>query len=516
MYKVLIVDDEHFIRERLVTIIPWEEYDLVVASVAEDGESALEQIRAVSPDIVITDIRMPDMTGLEMIARAEAYRPNTQFIILSAYSEFDYARRALQLGVTDYLLKPTKPEELLQVLLKQVDRLEQLKVLRNRDRRNRYYEESIRSQYIQELILGDQPGYEWKEECVQVGLKWLLDGELRLHLITLDGADQHGHMESAKIDQFAVQNVMFELIAEYEAICPIRLSFGKWLLVTGGISSQEELLIFARRLYDSIERFTKKKVHIMISESGQSPLQLSGLFWETEKMMAYMGANPEEPVRFLLPSRDEMTYMQWTKPMTELIGWILQGDTDRVIEWLNQLAPAFMEWELKAAERWCFEWLSTIREHAQAQGEGLLPNTDDLRMRISGHTKIKELLYFFTHEIHHLLRQRHGKGIHRLIRLALERIGKEYEQDLQLTTIAEDLGLSPVYLSELFKQQTGVTFRVHLLRARMGAAIRLLKDPTLKVYEVSYKVGYNKVEHFVKLFKREYGMTPSEYRGALV
>ena len=78
---------------------------------------------------------------------------------------------------------------------------------------------------------------------------------------------------------------------------------------------------------------------------------------------------------------------------------------------------------------------------------------------------------------------------------------QEYEQDIQLTTIAEDLGLSPVYLSELFKQQTGVTFRAHLLQARMGAAIRLLKDPTLKVYEVSYKVGYNKVEHFVNCSK---------------
>ena len=85
-----------------------------------------------------------------------------------------------------------------------------------------------------------------------------------------------------------------------------------------------------------------------------------------------------------------------------------------------------------------------------------------------------------------------------------------------MTTIAEELGLSPVYLSELFKQQTGITFRTHLLQARMGAAVRLLKDPTLKVYEVSYQVGYNKVEHFVKLFKKEYGMTPSEYRGALV
>ncbi|GGF61202.1 hypothetical protein GCM10010912_03020 [Paenibacillus albidus] len=511
MYKVLIVDDEHFIRERLVTMIPWEEYDLEVAGVAEDGTNALELMAQISPDIVISDIRMPDMTGLEMISRAVLHHPDIRYIILSAYGEFDYARRALQLGVTDYLLKPTRPEELLQVLLKQVDYLVQLKVQRQRVRRNQYYEESIRSQYIQELILGNHPGYDWQEECAHVGLEWMLKGELRLFLVTLEG-----HMTIDKSAQFAVQNVMHELLSAYEDICTIRLSFGKWLLTVGGSRTEEELIALARQLYECIDRFTKKKVHIMISETGQSPLELSRLFWETEKMMEYMGGDTEEPIRFLLPSSRELAYMQWTKSMAELIQWMVKGETEQVVRWLNQLTVSFLEWELGAARRWCFEWLTTIREHVQTGGDNVLPDTEDLKMRIAGQNKIKDLLQFFTHEIHHLIHRRHGKGAHRLIRIVLERIDQQYGQDIQLTTVAEELGISPVYLSELFKQQTGITFRTHLLQVRMAAALNLLKDPTLKVYEVSYKVGYNKVEHFVKLFKKEYGMTPSEYRGALV
>ncbi|WP_162341507.1 response regulator [Paenibacillus paridis] len=511
MYKVLIVDDEHFIRERLVTMIPWGEYDLEVAGVAEDGASALELIEQLSPDIVISDIRMPDMTGLDMIARAAARKPDIRYIILSAYGEFDYARRALQLGVTDYLLKPTRPEELLQVLLKQADYLAQLQVQKQRVRRNQYYEESIRSQYIQELILGNHPGYEWQEECANVGLEWMLKGELRLFLVTLEG-----HATIDKSAQFAVQNVLYELLSEYEAVCAIRLSFGKWLLTTGGSAVEEELLSMAQRLYESIERFTKQKVHIMVSEAGQSPLELSRLFWETEKMMEYMGESQEEPIRFLRPSSRELAYLQWTKPMAELIEWMKGGETEQVVRWLNHLTPSFLEWELGAARRWCFEWLTTIREHIQTGEENVLPDTENLKMRIAGQNKIKDLLQFFIHDIHHLIHQRHRKGSHRLIRLALERMEIQYDRDIQLTTVAEELSISPVYLSELFKQQTGVTFRAHLLQVRMAAALRLLKDPTLKVYEVSYKVGYNKVEHFVKLFKKEYGMTPSEYRGALV
>ncbi|MDF2924821.1 MAG: two component transcriptional regulator, AraC family [Paenibacillaceae bacterium] len=508
MYKVLIVDDEHFIRERLAAMIPWEEYDLKVEGLAEDGASALEMIGRISPDLVVSDIRMPDMTGLEMISRAKTLRPGIRFIILSAYGEFDYARQAIQLGVTDYLLKPTRPEELLQVLLKQVDVLVQQK---QQLRRSRYYEESVRSQYMQELILGHHPGYDWQEECVNLGLEWMLKGEIRLLLITMEG-----HTDLDKSAQFAVQNVMYELLAECDGICPIRLSFGKWLLAAGGYSSEEELLGLARHLYDGVERFAKQKLHIMISEAGQSPLELSRLFWETEKMMEYMGEDAEAPIRFQHPSSHELAYAKWTKPMAELIEWMKKGETEQVARWLNQLGPSLLEWELGAARRWCFEWLTTIREHVHPDGESVLPDTEDLKMRIAGQSKNKNLLQFFTHELHYLIQQRHGKGAHRLVRIVLERIGKEYGQDIQLTIVAEELGISPVYLSELIKQQTGITFRAHLLQARMTAALRLLKDPTLKVYEVSYKVGYNKVEHFVKLFKKEYGMTPSEYRGALV
>lgn len=519
MYSVLIVDDELFIRERLRTMIPWQEYGLEVVGLAEDGETALQLMALKKPDIVITDVKMPDMTGLEMIGKLKERGENAHFIILSAYGEFEYARQALQLGVTDYLLKPTQPDELLVVVMKLVDLLDASRQQQRRDMRVLSYRDSIRSQYIQELILGQHPGYGWEEECVNVGIEWLLKGNLRLLLVSMEGSGNRHDLEAIKTAQFAVQNVMYEIISAKNDICPVRLSVGRWLIVVGAISSVEQLISSTHNLRDAIARYTKQNVHIMISEPVEHALDLGRLFWETEKTMDYMGEDVDKPIRLIDSSDRGPTYRQWSKPMNELIHWIADAQTEKVVQWLNQLKASFLSWELQSTKRWCFEWLLTLREHAlldDADRVEAWSDTDDLRMRIESLTKNKDLLQFFSHEVHRMIRQRHCKGPHQLIRKAIGIIEKNFDQDIQLTTIAEELSMSPVYLSEFFKLQTGVTFRNFLLQVRMAEAIRLLKDPRVKVYEVAYRVGYSKVEHFVKLFKKQYGMTPSEYRGALV
>jgi AraC-like DNA-binding protein len=403
--------------------------------------------------------------------------------------------------------------------MKLVDRLDLARQKRERDMRTQAYLESIRSQYILELILGNHPGYGWEEECVNVGLGWLLKGNLRLVLVSMDQAGLRSDLETFKTSQFAVQNVMYEIIAGCTAICPVRLSVGRWLLAVGEGADEQWLHNFCAMLHDSIARYTKQNVHIMISEPGEHVLDMSRLFWETEKMMEYMGQDPAQPIRSIHPSQKELAYGQWSKPMQQLIGWIAEGETDAIVGWLNELGASFPSWDLESAQRWCFEWLFTLQEHLQPGGESggaARPDADALRMKIAGQVRNRDLLQFFRQEIHRMIKKRHGKRPHKLIKKAIEIIERNYDQNIQLATIAEELGMSPVYLSEFFKLQTGVTFRSYLLQVRMAEAIRLLKDPTIKVYEVSYRVGYAKVEHFVKLFKKHYGMTPSEYRGALV
>ncbi|UUZ97005.1 response regulator [Paenibacillus sp. P25] len=391
MYKVLIVDDESFIRERLKTMIPWHEYGLEVTGLAEDGESALRLMERKRPDIVICDVRMPDMTGLDMIGKAILLHPDVHYIILSAYGEFGLVKKAMQLGVADYLLKPTQPDEPLEVIMKLVDRLDLSRRKKERDALTLSYLEAIRAQCIHELILGNHPGYGWEDECVNVGLEWLTKGNLRSLLICMDRLGFQKDLEALKTAQFAVQNVMYELVSEHQAICPVRLSVGRWLLAVGEGVSDEWSLHFSGTLRDSIARYTKLSIHIMISEPGEHVLDLGRLFWETEKTMDYLGQDPVHPVRFIQPSQKELAYGYWSKPMQELIRWIADGRTESIDLWLRQLGTSFLSWDLESAQKWCFEWSLTLSEHLQHEGQDeRCAGTDGLRMQIASQYRNKE------------------------------------------------------------------------------------------------------------------------------
>ncbi len=517
MYKVLIVDDEIYIRERLRDIIPWHEYGLEVIGMAEDGEDALSQIGAGKPDIVISDVRMPDMNGLDMIRLALDRYPDTKFVVLSAYGEFEFAKKAIRLGVTDYLLKPTQPAELLEVMMKLVDRINQKKSNHQTDSLADIYGQTISSQYIHELVLGQHPGYGWEEEYANVGLGWLLQGNIRLILVTMNRSDLQETLEAARMTQFAVQNVMYETISGLDSVCPVRIATGRWLIAAGSMTQDRGIRGLAERLYENILTYTKHRVNLLISEPANSVLDLSGLFWRMEKV-ADFSARSEEPIQDMKLFEEGQEWMEWSKPTHELIHWIVEGETDKINQWISQLSPSFLSWDLEAAQRWCFEWLTSLRDFMKnkAIGGNEAYDEDDMRMQIASQYKQRELLQFFSRDIHRMMKLCHFDGPHPLIKQAIEIIKRDYGHDIQLALIAEDLGLSPVYLSEFFKKETGVTFRHYLLQVRMNEAARLLKDPRLKVYEVADIIGYRKVEHFAKLFKKQFGLTPSEYRGALV
>ena len=129
MYRVILVDDERLIIRGLSSVVPWAELGCEVAGVAYDGKNGLEQIRSLKPDIVLTDIRMPNMDGLTMLAAIRSEHPEIQTAVLTAYRDFDYARQALTLGVCRYLLKPSNLEELKEAVRLMVSRLDAMPAL---------------------------------------------------------------------------------------------------------------------------------------------------------------------------------------------------------------------------------------------------------------------------------------------------------------------------------------------------------------------------------------------------
>ena len=144
MFKVIIIDDEPIIRKGLKNIINWKQFDCTVCAEASDGEEGKQLIEAHRPDILITDIRMPEMDGLNMIRDVKSYIPNCKIIILTGYRDFDYVQEAIKLGAFDFVLKPSKIEELAAVVKRAV---EELKYQRNRaeemDKLKRLFEQNI-------------------------------------------------------------------------------------------------------------------------------------------------------------------------------------------------------------------------------------------------------------------------------------------------------------------------------------------------------------------------------------
>jgi two-component system response regulator YesN len=518
-YKVLIVDDENFIRERLKGAIPWAEYGMQVVGLAEDGVRALELLEELKPDIIITDIRMPGMTGLEMIMAMQRQKQDVKIIILSGFGEFEYAREAIRLGVTEYLLKPTQPDELLQTLMRIIDELEHSRKSQVQIQHLHNHLDTVRSQAILELLAGNHPGYGWEEEAANVGLSWIAAGRIRLFYISMPHLLLHQDRKTLEVMQFAIQNVLIETIEGYDSMCLVRISRGKWVLTLGNQLMDKELQEFTRSLFDIVILNTKVSLHITVSELGDHYLECSKLYWEVEKTAEYEGQDTNCPIRFITRADKDMAYDRWLKPMQELMDWIAQGEMQQIYQWQGQMEKAFLNWDLTSARRWCFEWLISLRDHMlpqQAAKEESVEIRHQLRAQIMGQYQNKELLQYFNQQLHQIIRLRNGDITHHSIKKAKEIIQHKYDQDIKLSSVAEELGISTVYLSELFRKETNITFREYVMRIRMTEAAEKLKDPTVKVYEVSYLVGYNKVEHFVKLFKKYYGMTPSEYRGAVV
>jgi len=264
-------------------------------------------------------------------------------------------------------------------------------------------------------------------------------------------------------------------------------------------------------------------VYIMISRQGEGYLELGRLYWEAEKAAEYAGQNPQQSTRYVDDDVHGTDYNFWIQPMKQLIDWIVNGNSEKINHWLRQIESMFLCWNIRTAKRWTFEWLTSLREHFSESSADPKKNSaivfisnEDLRLQIISHNETEELFQYFVKHIHQFLKQRGENKPNYLVRKTLEIIQNQYHEDIYLSSIAEKLMVSTVYLSELFKKEVSKTFRDYLLQVRMNEAAKLLKDPTIKVYEVSYAVGYNKVEHFVRLFKKHFGMTPTEYRGAII
>lgn len=526
MYKLLIVDDEPNLVEGLRDGINWQEYDVEVVGVAFNGQEALLLCAELLPDIILTDIKMPKMDGLTFIDRIKGLVPEAKLIIISAFEQFDFARRAILLGVSAYLVKPVRPR----VVLAEVEKAVQELQARDRERLRqeqleRSYLESIAyttESVMNAFISGREVRHDRLEQVLQSS-RFCLDFTRCCVMVCL--------LDAKPYFSFHLQRRYKELLTE-QLSAPISFvcfeSYRGEMVVlaatTGPGMLAPVLTQSSMELKRSLLHECGLKLYFGVGEESET-------LWGA--VLSYRQARSALDNRLIskrVISPAELAARE-AAPMQEADGIpnlfahyqsaLLSGDitgAKRLIA--EQLYPLL--------EGGCYPYcyvrliysqllslvLGVIMEHKIPMQE-LTRNSGGLYEQLFGQRTLEGLHLCFLGLQQQLLQRigsNSGNISRGLIRSAQIYINSRPSGSVSLTEVAAHVALSPSYFSKLFKKETGISFVDYIKNSRIERAKTLLRSTNKKVYEICDELGYQNVQYFTTLFKNMVGMTPLEYK----
>lgn len=513
MYRILIVDDEPIIRNGIEAFIDWEKEGLSVEAICANGAEALAAMEDHPVDILITDIRMPVMNGLELMKQAFELYPWLKVIMISSYSDFEYVREGLKLGAVDYLLKAAlKPEELLAVLRRCISMLEEERRKEAEFQQGAAYRErkSIEQEIKRLIVQGE----------VQVSLidwapAWFKQGYACVYLI-LDGAEELKENQGCLHVQLLMEDLQ-ELFYEQanEGAAMVMGDSGMFLVFPDNGGDAELRLRYWKKSVEtdlgvslSAGLTVEKGIARILKGLADSRTACQRRFFEGLGFV-YVWEGSTENKGTAQVSMAEIEPPDW-KPLFEMIR---SGDPiSSAVEYATERWKALSLNPEQVKQEAC-DLLTEICE-LQAHAGPPLSELLDLLERTETLEQIASLLKSGLENIGKTLIPRladKGSG-GQLITLAMEYIALHYSENLTLQIVADTVHVSKNYFSVLFKKQTGQNFIDYLIELRIREAKRLLAKDDVRISAISESTGFNDVNYFRKLFKKITGLTPLEYR----
>lgn len=532
MLSVVLVDDEEIIRDGLFNGVDWGSLGLEVVGQAEDGEQALELVAAKKPDIVITDIKMSFIDGLEFIERVKPVYPGIYIIIISGYDEFQYAQKAVKLGAYDYILKPIDLDYFQGLLIKIIREHEQrckkeneFKALRTRVAANLPL---IRTQFIKDLISGGIepdiiPLKLTELEMIQCSwcqaLLFQLDD---FYLITRDLAtEQCRELESSF-------NKLFQTLdLDTETVVFENHSHEKVMVAWDG--TEEDLAAKVQTWCHLVREVAGDSGQYTITTAIGAPRdsldKLAESYQEAASYLQFkfiIGKNREISRQDILEQKGRKEYKADDLNETELLEALKLGDKQLVTEGVKALFRRMLAMgnDSSAAVQMMvsvtyLQALKLLRE-VGASAEQVFNDPFLVYKGIMAHQTIsgmQEELQNRLLSVADFINQRKNKRLTQIINKAKQYISKNYAKDnLSLEEVAAHVKISPCYFSFTFKQEEGINFIDYLTMIRIEKAKTFLTASAYKSYEVSYLVGYNNPTYFSTIFKKCVGLSPSAYR----
>lgn len=521
MYKVMIVDDEMLVRIGLKSLINWEEIGFEIVTEAGNGEAGYEKYLVHKPDVVITDIKMPKKDGLWLVKKIKENNKEAEIILLTCHDEFEYAREALRLNVSDYILKAEMEEqEILEIMA-----LKKKSLDKKRGESNALEEKQQgnfdREGYLLGLLLNPQKDMETvKKTFAEYGIGWntcpccLLQFDFKTNLKEKVNSPE----QAAKIISACFGLIMNKY--EEEGILCIAKQFGKSIscFISGSTLNERKVekdIINLRTTIMQYFNISFKSVVSPIVDQIEEIRQYAPCFLELADLLFYIpyGENMVWPKNF----NQEREKFYFDNLITKKIyDHMENGKTEGIESLMLELKSKMIiskdnsfEVKLKAAH-FIHDTIKRYEDYVEISGH--VPGAQKQVLDAEDVDELHNILYHFILDFMKMILESRIGNTDMLIRKAVDYINEHYSDKISLDEIANHVGISKYYFSYLFKKEMEINFTSYLNQIRIEKAKNLLKNPMVTVSQVYYQVGFNDQQYFSKIFKKYVGTTVTEYR----
>lgn len=559
MHHLLIIDDQSLLADDLADMLPWGEIGIGTVHKAYSAQEALQLMREQAIDVLVTDIRMPGMSGIELIRRIKEEGKHTKCILLSGYSDFEYAKQALQLKSSDYLLKPVADEEILAAVRKALEELnrewEEIGSMRRALYRLREQLPMLREYLLLDLLTGKDASFNgsFLRKLERYEVPFRPNDSFRLMLLRRESGDAAWPDDSEELLDYALVNMAQEIFADRFHLWHAKDVHGFivcLLQVTGANpdpqtapgseaepalrspdsdsggrrpgSPDEWLEQRAQKLQHMTKLYLKTELSALLSRPGTFPSDVRSVYEEaTVGFRRYIGRDgdllvslPHEPEAAPPRLLDELYRPPALQTLLEVGQWEeAEAKLERVFADLQRSGADLPEQVVET-----YFAIAAALAAISHKNKKPLRDTAGRPIFLAAGTRMpqtaEQLRQWASEVMAGLIRE--ARMEEKDSRSALIRQTQDFIRNnlgsATLSTIAASVHLNPSYLSKIYKLETGEGISEYLLRARMEQAAVLLRETGEKIYDISEKLGYQKPSYFIQLFKKTFGMTPQEYR----
>lgn len=541
MYQIIIADDEEDVREILARNINQSGKEFQVIGTAENGVDALRLVKELNPSIVITDICMPVLGGLELIKSIQDFDPSIKTVVISGHDEFSYAKKAMALGVTEYLLKPFLPEELFEVLYKIKDNLDhQIALTKNITKMQNQIEKNLiysQERFLKKVIEGSYQ----ESEIILEGENVQIDLTAKVYCTGIFKVSVNTGHHAKELNGDRVIADFFSIIKEQYfdpeiKIYAISFEENQIVLIFCG-ACRNHLLFFKHieqgieKINESMERYYHTKVNGVLGNAYESIEKISISYQEALSAWKRVLDFKVNIVRYDEGKKrndtEEIGIRQKPKELElSLLLHIQMNRREKALEALQEIFVSYASYGIEYMEFVnvsLVELVFRISESLAKAGGNLGVWEDDKVIHylkrhftygslMEAKSVLEDYIIRCCEEFSIINEKQSEKIVYNVKMLIENNLSNE---EFNIEEASAQLFFSHNYVRQVFKQKTGESFNDYLFRRRMEVALELLKNPSQKIREIALSIGYSNQRYFASCFKKYYNCTPTEYREKL-